>query len=114
MARVHEVVHTLRQKPRHVRENIALGIAGGVTFVVALGWLVAFSANGTLAFSSDNAPDVKEAVDSSKSNFSDLLGAAGAAFGASSTPAEVTIVETNVRSTLDEPTVPEDATVIHF
>ena len=28
----------LRKKPKHVRDNIAFSIAGGFTFMVALGW----------------------------------------------------------------------------
>lgn len=118
MARVHEVVHTLRQKPQHVRENIALGVSGGITLVVALGWLAATSASGTFALSPStfgtNDANVSEAVASSKSNFSELLGAAGAALGATTTPPTITIVDTEVHSTLDNPALPADATVIHF
>ncbi|MGE5541370.1 MAG: hypothetical protein ACM3TU_03795 [Bacillota bacterium] len=116
--RIHEVVHTLRQKPQHVRENIALGVSGGVTLLVALGWLAATVSGGVLAPSSgtlaDNHADVKQALSDGQNNFSTLLGAAGAAMGASSSPATITIVDTEVHSTLDQPSVPADATVIHF
>jgi hypothetical protein len=118
--RVHEVVHTLRQKPQHVRENIAIGVSGGITLLVALGWFAATASNGTLSlapsatFADARAPGVQEAVSSSKDNFSQLLGAAGAAMGASSSPATITVVDTRVHSTLDEQQVAADATVIHF
>ena len=120
MARIHEIVHRLRQKPLHVRENIAIGVSGGFTLVVALGWLVATTASGTFTlapstFAAADSPDVHAAVAASKSNFSDLLGAAGAALGATtSAPATITVVETSSRSTLDREAVPENQTVIHF
>lgn len=119
--RIHEVVHTLRQKPEHVRENIALGVSGGITLVVALGWMVATVASGSFSLTpsatlaSAGGNDMKQAMTSSKDSFSQLLGAAGAAVGATSTaPATITIVDTEVHSTLDQPTVASDETVIHF
>ncbi len=114
--RVHEVVHTLRQKPQHVRENLAIGVSGGVTLVVALGWLVATAQSGTFALSpaSPTDPEVAQAVATGKNNFSELLGAAGAAIGATNTPASITIVDTQVHSTFDERQDTADATVIHF
>lgn len=115
---VHEVVHTLRDKPLHVRENIAMGVAGGITFIVAVLWFVANAAGGTFALLPDqlpsNAPDVSQAVATSKDGFTQLLGAAGSAIGATSSPATITIIDTQSRSTLDQPEVPPDATVIHF
>jgi hypothetical protein len=117
--RVHEVVHSLRQKPVHVRENIALGVAGGFTLLVALGWFAATAASGTFSLApttlaqTDNT-DVQQAVSGSKDGFNQLLGAAAASFGASSSPASITIVDTKVQSTLDQNTIPADQTVIHF
>lgn len=35
-----DLLARLRQKPKHVKENIALGIAGGFTAIVAIVWLV--------------------------------------------------------------------------
>jgi hypothetical protein len=118
--RVHEVVHSLRQKPQHVRENIAIGVSGGITLLVALGWFAATAASGTFSLSpsatlaSTNTADMQQTVASSKDNFSQLLGAAGAAIGASSTPTTITVVDTQVHSTLDQPQVDANATVIHF
>lgn len=119
--RLPELVHNLRQKPQHVRENIAVGVSGGITLVVALGWFIATAANGTFSLSpsavlaDSKVPDVTQAAAASKDNFSQLLAASGAAFGATSTaPATITIVDTQVHSTLDQPQTAPDATVIHF
>jgi hypothetical protein len=117
--RVHEVVHSLRQKPVHVRENIAFGVAGGITLLVTIGWLGANAASGTFSLApttlaENGNPEVQQAVASGKDNFNQLLGAASASFGASSSPATITVVDTNVRSTLDAEEIPSTQTVIHF
>jgi hypothetical protein len=117
--RVHEVVHTLRQKPVHVRERIALGVAGGVTAIVAVGWFAANSIAGTFSLApttlAGGNPDVHQAVAQTSTSFSELVAASGAAFGAgSSSPATITVVDTKVNSTLDQQEVPADQTVIHF
>lgn len=114
-SRVLEVVSTLREKPEHVRQNMALGVAGGITLMVAVGWFGALSASGTFALaptSSDHtvAPQLAQ----TKDNFTQLLGAAGAAIGATTSPSTITIVNTEVHSTLDSDAPASDATVIHF
>jgi hypothetical protein len=118
MARVHHVVHTLRQKPQHVRENIAIGASLGITLLVAVSWLGVNAARGTFALApSTFAPGViasDEAIASTKDNVSDLLGAAGSAFAPPSSGPSIEIVDTQVHSTLDQGTVPSDLTVIHF
>lgn len=118
--RIHEVVHTLREKPVHVRENIAFGVAGGVTFIVAVLWFVANSASGTFSLKTPSIPDASaagQAVAQGKDGFDQLLGAAGSALGASSSPAQVEVVDTEVRSTLDNGAGDQNATdqtIIHF
>lgn len=122
--RVHEVVHTLRQKPVHIRERIALGTALSITFLVAAGWAVAGSMNGTFSLApksfeagqiaKENAAAIGQATEASKSGFTQLLGAAGAAVGATTTPTTITIVDTKVHTTLDTQDVDPNATVIHF
>jgi len=117
--RVHEVVKTLREKPEHERQRMALGVSFGITLVVALGWIGALSANHTLAINpaSENAQATAQASTAAKTGFSDLLGAAGAAFGGSSSstaPADITVVDSKTTTSLDENTVPNDVTVIHF
>lgn len=118
--RVHEVVRDLRAKPRHIRERMALGVAGGVTLVVALGWVAASAATGVFSLSPStlaNAPstNVGEAVAQGKSNFSDLLGAAGAAFSGSSTTAQIQVVDSsNPPAATDQNNNNTSATVLHF
>ena len=116
--RVHEVVHSLRAKPQHVRERIALGAAGGVTLVVALGWFAASAATGAFSLApttvaNANVPDLSKTVSQGSSNFGNLLGAAGAAFGATTTPAQITVIDA---STTPAPQNENDTnqTVIHF
>ena len=118
-ARVHEVVKKLQEKPEHHRQRIALGVSFGITFVVTLGWLGALSANHTLAINpaSENAQATAQARTAAKTGFSDLLGAAGAAFAGSSSstaPANITVVDSKTTTSLDQNTVPRDVTVIHF
>ena len=117
---IHETVHSLRQKPLHVRENIALGVAGGITAIVAVGWFAATAVSGTFSLAPKSiptntaAPAFAKAADSTKTSFDSLLGAAGAAVGATNTPNSITIVDTQVHSTLDANRVDPNATVIHL
>ena len=118
MARLHETIHTLRAKPVHMRENIAIVTAGGITLVVAALWFVANAASGTFAIGPSAFPanpEAGKAVAASSEGFSQLLGAAGAALSGSSSPATITIVDTQVHSTLDTGNQNDtNQTVIHF
>lgn len=115
---VHEVVHTLRQKPRHVRENIAVGVAGGVTLVVALGWLVGNSVSGTFVLAPKavavDAAQVAQSAAPAQNNFSQLIGAAGAALGATSSAAHITVVDSQTARQVPQDLNDTDQTVIHF
>jgi len=102
-------IHRLRNKPEHVRKNVAFLGAGAVTLVVAVGWGVATIASGTLnlkptSLASSDAAPVVEAVSQTSSGISQLLGAVGAAGATSSQPA-LQIVDTGRTSTLDQPVV---------
>lgn len=105
--RIIDHIDTLRAKPEHVRHRIALGVAFGITGVVAAGWLAAVTTSGTLALKSEPAAangatsDVAKAVNESTSAISSLMGAAGAAFGATSTEAALSIIDSKTSSTLD-------------
>ena len=123
--RVHEVVHHLRSKPQHIRQRIALGSAVGITLVVALGWLGAMTMNGSFSLAvastptvavttADSATSPEPSSTNQTSPFSQLMGAAGAAIGATTSAPTISVVDTKTSSTLDQPTVPEDVTVIHF
>lgn len=111
-----DTIERLRAKPEHVRKQIALGISSGVTGVVALGWIAAVVATGPFTLSAPTSETLANAgtpIESSRTAFSELLGAVGAATATSSEP-ELVIVETHSSSTVDpEPTV-DNRTVIPF
>jgi hypothetical protein len=94
----------IRQKPHHVRRQIAFGTALGITLIVTIGWLGAKAGAGTFALNSPatDAFDTKQAFSETKSNFSELLGAAGAAGGATSSAPSIVVVDGETRSTLDD------------
>jgi hypothetical protein len=41
-----ELIRSVRRKPRHVRDTIALGLSGGLTLTIALVWVMALPSNG--------------------------------------------------------------------
>lgn len=106
MAAVSEHLERLRAKPHHVRRQIALGTSVLLTALVAVGWLGALASSPKFALNPRPAGEdvnMQEALTETRSNFSDLMGAAGAAIGATSSPARVIVVDTKTRSTLDAP-----------
>jgi hypothetical protein len=122
--RIIEHLDRLREKPEHVRHRYALLVAGGVTSLVALGWMTALATSGALALKDDpqpaaaaSAPTFADEIREPASAFSELLGAAGAALGATSSEAALTIIQTRASSTLDSRSKPAndtDKTVIPF
>jgi hypothetical protein len=125
MALAHHI-EKLRAKPHHVRERIALGTAAGITGVVAAIWVVTLAATGTFSLApsggtlaSDDSNDVtaQDSVTNPQDGFSQLVGAAGAALGATTTPPSLRIVDDGTQSTLDNKqtsTNNSSATVIPF
>lgn len=107
MASLSEHLEGLRARPHHVRRQIAFGTSLALTALVAVGWLGALVSTPKLAL--ENRPTggedltMQEALTDTRGSFSELVGAAGAAFGASSSPAQVTVVDTKTSSTLDAP-----------
>lgn len=96
---MNEHLERLRSKPHHVRRQIAFSSALAITALVAVGWLGALASSPRLALNS--APQDQNVLTETRTNFSDLVGAAGAAFGATSSPAEITVVDTRTSSTMD-------------
>lgn len=105
--RIRDHIENLRQKPEHVRHHIALATAFGVTGLVAVTWMTAMATSGTFALKPDPiaqgegdqaSGDVAKALDESTSAFSNLMGAAGAAFGATSSEAALSIIESETRT----------------
>jgi hypothetical protein len=105
MAALSEHLERLRAKPHHVRRQIALGSSLAITGLVAIGWMGALVSTPKLAITSGTESNVnfQEALTDTGSNFSELLGAAGAAFGASTSPAKISVVDTKTSSTMETP-----------
>ncbi|MBU6321512.1 MAG: hypothetical protein KGI78_02765 [Patescibacteria group bacterium] len=79
-----ERLDRIREKPRHVRERVAFGIAGGVTAVIALAWLSislytgAFAIQGS-SFAQLTGAEQPAAGDSGAGGAPQVAGAAAAA-----------------------------------
>lgn len=125
MSRTQEFLDKMREKPEHVRKQVAVGASGVVTGLVALVWFGTLAATGafTLAPAGEVAQEPQAAPvaftnTNVRSNFQELLGAVGAATGA--TPSEepgVTVIDGNTSSTFREDTPVQtspSATVIPF
>lgn len=105
--RIIEHIDLLREKPEHVRHRIAVLTAAGVTGLVAVTWMGALAASGTLALKPVETP---EPVVAEAPSFSRLAGAAGAAFSATSSDASLEVVDMRTSSTLDSQPKPANAT----
>ena len=111
--RIIEHIDRLREKPEHVRHRIAVLTAAGITGLVAVTWMGALATSGSLALKApETAPDTEmsESLNESTSSFTNLMGAADAAFNPSSSQAELDIIETRTSSTLDTKVAPANAT----
>lgn len=117
-----DFIENLRAKPEHVRRQVAMGASAGVTGVVAVAWAAALFASGGLTLAPASAETVSGAdfdalAEDTRSAFSELLGAAGAAGGASaSQQAGIRVVDGETSSTLerDEAPAADQRTVIPF
>ncbi len=114
-------LHTLKSQPSHVRERVAVGVSGGITALVAVGWFAAMASSGSFSLATKSVAEsvrppqeVTEGVAASGGTLKSLMGAAGEAFGGtgSQKPA-ISVVETRSSSSLDAGVRP-DATVIPF
>jgi hypothetical protein len=119
MATIQHHISRLHEKPSHIRERIAFGVSGGVTALVAVGWLVAMSASGAFSLATKSVansvtPDsnVQTSITDSTSNFKNMLGAASAALGATTTDSAISVVDAS--TTTDTPAAASGATSIPF
>lgn len=119
MATLTHHVNKLKEKPSHIRERVALGLSGGVTALVAIGWMVAMSSSGAFSLATQSVAEtvrppeeVTKGIADSGSSFKNLMGAAGAAFGGGEAPPDIAVVDTRASSTLE--TSNSNATVIPF
>jgi hypothetical protein len=111
MAITHHI-QKLRAKPEHIRERIALGTSAGLTGIVALVWIVTLATTGTFSLKSQNATggdlfamgdqsQTQNVAAQTQNGFSQLVGAAGAALGATSTAPDLHIVNDRTTSSLE-------------
>lgn len=117
-------IENLKEQPEHIRRRVAIGVSAGVTGLVAVVWFAAHAAMGTFALSSPPPPGTMPEDDAAnaeladaKTNFSQLTGAVGSAFGGGgASEPELTIVDGNTTSTIRpaENHNQTDATVIPF
>ena len=121
MATLTDHLDRLREKPEHVRHRIAFLTSAGVTALVAILWVTALATSGTLALKQtapevvDGQPRVAETFAETKSAFSELMGAVGAAAGATSSEPTLTTVESRTVTTFDTKIGNDtDKTVIPF
>ncbi|MFA7302180.1 MAG: hypothetical protein WC030_00310 [Candidatus Paceibacterota bacterium] len=115
MKKIADHVEHLKTKPHHVRRKVALGVAGGVTSLVAVLWLgVSLSTNAfaiqgsTFAESTAQGPAITTVTEGPEQN---LAGAAAARQRDASGPARIEIV--NIATT-SAPVAPREQTTIPF
>lgn len=114
-----EHLDRLREEPMAVRRRVAFLVAGGISGLVAIGWIAALLAGGSLALSTPahavaTGSDVSKAFKETSSGFTELMGAASAAFGGASSPT-LTTVDVETTSTLDTKIENDtDKTIIPF
>ena len=98
-------LHALRQKPIHVRKNIALAVSALVTALVAVVWVITLASSRALALSPTPSvkPDIESSITKTGSSISKLMGAAGAATigGATTETPALTIIDGGTTSSLD-------------
>lgn len=107
-----DFIERLRAKPEHVRKHIALGTAGSITGVVALAWMISFSASGSFALSPIPKNEGGASASFAQAGSPSLFAAVGALVKAETTDL-IEVVETRASSTVAAPR-PEERTVIPF
>lgn len=115
MERIRQTVHSLREKPEHVRQRIAVTASAGITGFVALIWAVSLASSGVLALDSSNNVVPAELADQDLTeSVSQFMGAVGALGGATTSVPTLTIVDGPSVSTYQPVAPPPSATVIAF
>lgn len=116
-------LNTLRQKPTHVRERIVLGVSVGVTAFVGIIWISSLASSQPFALNTVAAPTEDPYAQASaasqaalQSNFSQLVGAVGAAVGATTSAPTLTTVDGESTSSFDarKTYTTSSATIIPF
>ncbi len=113
-----EHIEHIKGKPHHIRKNIAYGVAGATTAVVALVWLVASLSTNAFAITgssfAESTGQTAVVVTSPGGNGDpNIAGAAAATLPSDPTaPAHIEIVNTNAASSTATP--PPEKTRLSF
>lgn len=110
-----EKLEMLKNKPQHVRENIAIGISGGITLLVFIGWAGSMAQSHRFAISPiKETPEIVSPLakaSEAKDSFSNLLGAVGATSGKEASSTNIQIIDS---APVPKTEPAEGQTVIHF
>ncbi len=107
MKNIFEHIENARSKPHHIRKQLAFGIAGGVSGLIALIWIVGSFATNSFAIQGSNFADstgqgsaavVKDSTNTASSGFA---GVASAVPGASE-PARIEVIDTSAPTTTQD------------
>ena len=103
MATFGEHFDRIRTKPHQERRRIAFTLSLLITGVIALGWVGAMATSDVFVIKPRALADgtLPGNLSQTKTQFSSMLGAAGAAVGATTSPARITVVDGAVYSSLD-------------
>lgn len=109
MEQLKQHLQTLKSQPSHVRERVAVGVSGGITALVAVGWFTAMATSGSFSLATNSVAEsvrppqeVQQGVTASGDTFRSLMGAAGEALGGKGTDAPaISVVETRSSTSLD-------------
>jgi hypothetical protein len=127
MQTIRDYIHTVRQKPRHVRQRMAMLTSAGITGLVAVIWGGTLISNGSFSFTiADQATSTSEAAAVSpvdfalsgtgvNSNFSQLMGAVSAATGVTTSEPTLRIIDGTTTSSIEtQAATSTNETVIPF
>jgi hypothetical protein len=91
-------IEYVKGKPHHIRHRVALGVAGSVTALIALAWLVGNYTAGTFALQGSNfamSTDHEATIATTSEMGSQVAGAASALESARS-PIHIEVVDTKL------------------
>ena len=123
-----EFLLKLKQKPEHVRRQIAVGTSAGITALVGIIWVATMASSGAFALDTSGTANTNAASNTPstdafalsgtnvKSNFSQLVGAVDSAVGATTSKPSLTIIDGTTTSSFDQASANTNptATVIPF
>lgn len=117
MKHITKHIEAIREKPEHIRKQVALGTAGALTAFIAFVWLTSGIATG--AFAINIKPKLDEpqlaVAPASSGTFGSLVGAVSAAFGGERTGASrVEVVGAKEASVQNQKKVEAEPTILPF